>query len=189
MELSNVLAFKPTIESQNDDNTGCNMERDFESTALVSNIDDYRKKETIPTKDLYPLSNELNQPLSSAFQLLDEGIQYISEAISFFIENDMFSSDDEVQKLQVLLPELFCCRDLGDGFGAIINSIFNALKNYSGKPLNQKQLQRINKLLKRIRTEPYISFEEAIEEIELLEEVGFEVEPEYIKFAADLLID
>lgn len=102
MELSNVLAFKPTIESQNDDNTGCNMERDFESTALVSNIDDYRKKETIPTKDLYPLSNELNQPLSSAFQLLDEGIQYISEAISFFIENDMFSSDDEVQKLQVL---------------------------------------------------------------------------------------
>jgi hypothetical protein len=140
----------------------------------------------IDTKDLYPLYTE-HSFLSSAIQLLEEGIKYLNESIKMLNKDDLLSSDDALQRFQALLPELFCCRNLGDGFGAVVNSIFHSLKNLDGIPLNGKQLEAVLKTVRRIYTEPYIAFNEAVEEIMSLENTELEMEPPYIEFAADLL--
>ena len=103
------------------------------------------------------------------------------------IYDDLISSDDSIQRFQALLPELFCCRGLGDGFGAVINSIFHAIGNMDDTPMNESQLRAILNILRRIYTEPFIEYDEAVEEIMHLETVGFEVSPPYFKFVADLL--
>lgn len=140
----------------------------------------------ISPRELYPLHAD-HVLLSTALLLLDEGANYLNDSIRMFDDGDMLGSDDALQGFQALLPELFCCRDLGDGFGAIVNSVFHSLKNLDGVPLNKKQLQTVRQIVRRIATEPFISLDEALEEIGLLQDAGLEVEPPYFKFAAELL--
>lgn len=142
---------------------------------------------SISTEDLYPLRSEMRPELATVFTLLEEGNQIISEAIEATEEHDTIASDDAVQRFQALLPELFCCRSLGDGFGAVINGIFHCLNNLHGEPLNLKQIQILKRIVNRIYTEPFLEFNEAVEEILALEKVGFEVEPKYFTFVGELL--
>lgn len=141
----------------------------------------------IETKQLYPLSHELRPELATSFSLLAEGLEYINDAINAQNEGDLISSDDFIHRLQALLPELFCCRSIGDGFGAIINAIYHSLTNMKGIALNIPQLEAIKRGLRRISTEPFLEFGEAVDEIIHLQDVGFEPEPSYFKYAADLL--
>jgi shikimate 5-dehydrogenase len=53
--------------------------------------------------------------------------------------------------------------------------------------MNQTQLHAILNILKRIHTEPFIEYDEAVEEILHLETAGFEVSPPHFKYVADLL--
>jgi hypothetical protein len=157
--------------------------------ATSATIDNFITKPRIPLSELYPLTHELKPELGAAISLLEEGINHIDVAINMIIENDIISSDDAIQRFQALLPELFCCRNLGDGFGAIVTSIFNSLTNLEGVPANLEQLEVIRKITARILTEPFIVFDEAVDEIMLFEKVGLISESSHFEFIADLLIE
>lgn len=137
--------------------------------------------------ELYPLSNELRPELPVAFTLLKEGLQYVSDAIDMQNKGDIISSDDAIHRLQALLPELFCCRSLSDGFGSIISAVYHSISKMNGIPLNTSQLSAVKRVLNRISTEPFLEFSEAVDEIMTLEDAGFEVEPPYYDYAADML--
>jgi hypothetical protein len=157
---------------------------------IQTSIDDVHvSKRNISTNELYPLSFELKPELATALRLLEEGIQEMNVSVAMLEEGDLLSSDDALQRFQALLPELFCCRDLGDGFGAIINAVFHSLINLQGSPANNEQLRTLLNIMNRISTEPFIEFEEAVAEIMLLEGVGLITEPEHFKFVADFLIE
>lgn len=141
----------------------------------------------ISTQSLYLASNEIKPELAKAFQLLPEGVEFLNKAISNYIGDDLISSDDYTNRLQALLPELFCCRSLSDSFGAIINATYHSIANMQGTPLNMAQLSAVKNLLSRLYSEPFIKFEEAVEEIMTLEDAGLEVEPSNFKYMADLL--
>jgi hypothetical protein len=141
----------------------------------------------IETKSLYPLSQEVRPELAAAFTLLSEGLKHIANAINAETKGDRISSDDAVHRLQALLPELFCCRSISDGFGSIVSAVYQSLANMQGGFVNSGQLQALKKALSRIDTEPFLEFGEAVDEIMTLEEAGFEVEPLYYKYAADML--
>ncbi len=143
-------------------------------------------EEYISSEELYP-ANDFNYVLSSAIKLLSEGIEHIGEAILRVRDGDLILSDDAVQRFQALLPELFCCRNLGDGFGTIINALFHAMNHRMTHPFSEKQLIAIRKTLLRIHSEPYIGYEESVEEVMSLEAAGLEVDPPYFDFIADLL--
>lgn len=160
------------------------------ATATVTAIiDDSITKKNIDIRELYPLTDELNPALGRALSLLEEGIKCIDDAINMIIEKDLISSDDLIQRFQALIPELFCCRSLGDGFGVILVSLHNSLKNLQGVPASLEQLNVIKKVTSRIFTEPFIVIDEAVDEIILFEKVGLIPESSNFKYAADLLID
>lgn len=158
------------------------------TSSAFTTTEDYFTKQ-IPIRELYPLANELKPALGTALHLLEEGLTHINVATNMLIEGDLVSSDDAIQRFQALLPELFCCRTLGDGFGAIVNAIFQSLKNLEGIPANIEQLGVIRNITNRILTEPFISFEEAVDEIILFETVGLISESSHFKYAADLLVE
>jgi hypothetical protein len=159
------------------------------SIATSTTIDNSITMPSMPLSELYPLTHELKPELGTALSLLEEGIKDIDVAINMIIENELISSDDAIQRFQALIPELFCCRNLGDGFGAIVSSIFNALRNLEGIPANLEQLKVIKNITTRILTEPFIAFDEAVDEIMLFEAVGLISEPSHFEYAADLLIE
>jgi hypothetical protein len=143
-------------------------------------------KEYISAEELYP-ANDFNYVLSSAIKLLSEGIEHIGEAILTLRDGDLILSDDAVQRFQALLPELFCCRNIGDGFGTIINALYHAMNHRGTNPFSEKQLSAIRKALLKIHSEPYIGYEESVEEVMSLEAAALEVDPPYFDFIADLL--
>jgi hypothetical protein len=81
-------------------------------------------------------------------------------------------ADTEIQKLQVLLPELFCCRRLGDGFGTIINSFMSAFEVLAGATPDVNQVRAMNRVLQVLMDKPFLSADEAYDQVELLESVG-----------------
>ena len=183
------LRVVPTVKSEPDGTGGESIDR---TTAKVSEQFDNVKLsgDTItPTEELYPADSGYNPVLSTAFDLLRESISFLDESIDRLKENDLIKSDDSLQQFQAIIPELFCCRNLGDGFGAIVISIYHSLKNNEGLPLKQNQLKIIRKIINRLCTEPYISFDDAVEEISELEEANLLVQPDHFKYVADLLND
>lgn len=175
--------FKPRI-SENIDNTPIDPSL-FGHTSVADNYNTGYSR--ISLFDLYPLSDELRPELSIAFNLLKEGTQHLSYAIEMQATGDIISSDDAVHRLQALLPELFCCRSISDGFGSIINAVYHSITNMNGNPLNMRQLSAIIGVINRVSTEPFLEFNEAVDEVMTLEDVGFEVEPSYYAYAADML--
>jgi len=186
--MGTVSPIRPGMFSDGDQ-TGKPAYKDV-GEILLANVSSHQEQasgEHIPIEDLYPLREEFNPALSSAIKLLAESLVYINEALEMLIQDDLISSDDATQRFQALLPELFCCRDIGDGFGSIINSIYHALKNMAGNPLSENQLRAIMEIIKRISTEPFIEYGEAVEEIIMLETLGFDVDPPHLEPFSDLI--
>jgi hypothetical protein len=94
-----------------------------------------------------------------------------------------------VQQFQVLLPELFCLRRLGDGFGGLINSVYVALSNKAGMPLEAGQIRVVAKALRRLRQEPFMPFESAVDVVMGLEDSGLEPDPPALAYLAELSDD
>lgn len=127
--------------------------------------------------DLYPDPTLIGQDLSTATQLLAEVMELIDDAIECQRRDERLLADDAMQRMQMVLPELFFCRSLGDGFGAIINSLFHALRNHGGSPLTEEQMVSIRGSMMKVRNEPFLDFEVALEQIALLQSLGFNVVP------------
>lgn len=186
--MGELLPFKGQVSQEPDWTRMFNkIGEDLEADVRITHSEESFSNKQIETKILYPVSHEVCPELETAFKLVSEGLVHIKEAIDREREGDLISSDDAVHRLQALLPELFCCRAISDGFGAIINAVYHSLDNMRGAMLNSAQLQAVNKVLKRIHSEPFLLFDEAVDEIMHLEEVGFEIEPGYYKYAADML--
>jgi hypothetical protein len=92
-----------------------------------------------------------------------------------------------MQRLQALLPELFYCRDLGDGFGAIVNALKFSFENAHGTPLSEGQVRLIGQVIERIRQEPFMRFETAADLVGKLEDVGLIVDPPAFAVLGELL--
>jgi hypothetical protein len=183
-----LLQFQPRV-SEEADLTG-NTDQPLQEgkpTVHITTSEESLSPRQIETKSLYPLSPDLRPELAVAFNLVNEGLKHITEAINAESKADRISSDDAIHRLQALLPELFSCRSIGDGFGSIISAIYQSIANMQGAPLSPRQLQAIKKVLSRINTEPFLELGEAVDEIMSLEDAGFEVEPSYYKYAADML--
>jgi len=84
---------------------------------------------------LYPFQDQLSPQFATAITLLNTAENNAQEALESFRNGDIIGSDNAIMQLHALLPELFCCRDIGEGFGALINAIYYALANRKGEPL------------------------------------------------------
>ncbi len=74
-----------------------------------------------------------------------------------------------VPRVQLILPKLFACRSIGDGFGVVINSVHFAFTNLRGTPLTPNQLNAVWRVLRELRDRPAMSLEQGIQRVEELE--------------------
>ncbi len=158
---------------------------DHIDTLISSGLETEKKHDIANTDDLYPDIHSNSLTFSTAIGLLAEVNNNILNAISSLKDGENYESDDFVIRCFPLLPELFCCRDIGDGYSAIIVALNYSLKNKQGEPLEIEELTVISKLIRRLISEPFISHSEAIEEICKLENFGFCVEPRAISAFMD----
>jgi len=141
----------------------------------------------ITTEELYSRFENVSPELNSAVRLLSLSLEYIDQSLLAHRDNDSIEADDATQRMQGLLPELFCCRSLGDGFGIVVNGLMCAFQNLAGIPLRRDQAEKVRQTLIKLRSEPFLRAEDAVQSIDVLEEVGLVLEPAEFNYLADIL--
>jgi len=141
----------------------------------------------IGTDELYPAPELTSTELQTALHLLTVALRYCADADRAFAEDDTVSADDSIIHLGALLPELFCCRKLGDGFAGVVNAVQCALEGLDGLPLRKDQFEALKEALEKIRQRPFLSDDSAVDVIEKLEATGLNVEPQGFEHFVELL--
>jgi len=131
--------------------------------------------------ELYPVRHAFAPQHIAALRLLTVAIGRCEHALAHLKDGQKMKADTEIQKLQVLLPELFCCRSLGDGFGTLVAALSSGLEALNGDTPNQHQIQAFKRVLTLLWEKPFLTADEADSHLPLLESVGLSVYP------ADLL--
>ncbi len=127
--------------------------------------------------ELYPSRQAFSRDHITALRLLKLAVGRSKRALDGLAANDAIAADTQVQRLQVLLPELFCCRSLGDGFGTVINAFMSAFETLGGDTPDASQIRTMNRVLQLLREMPFLSADEADKQLELLESVGLSPYP------------
>jgi len=143
--------------------------------------------EPIGIDSLYPEPSLVRPILGHALRGLAAAKEAAQESLEALKRGELISSDESMQRLQALLPELFYCRDLGDGFGAIINALKFSFENAHGTPFSEGQIRLIGQTVERIRQEPFLQFEQAAELVGKLEDAGLTVDPSAFAALGELL--
>ena len=138
-------------------------------------------------RDLYPIRQAFSVEHITALRLLSLANGRLQRALAAHVSGDLLGADLEVQQVQVLLPELFCCRALGDGFGMVINAVLSAFESLSGDPLNSMQLRTLSSVLELLKDKLFLSTSQADVEIDKL--IAVELNPYPPEFAHFLSCD
>lgn len=126
---------------------------------------------------------ESTSRLKQALALLDGAIKQAEAALSS--DAQPVASDDDIQVLYSLLPELFCCRSLGDGFAAVINALQQAAANQRGVPIDRPQIEAIMVILRKLRQSPFLPYADAVDIVLKLEDTGLIVDLPALSYLAD----
>jgi hypothetical protein len=175
---SNVIQFPRTSATPAETSTGDDV-KSKATFRTTNSVDEPMEVQggRITIEELYPSSEAAAPELNAALRLLANGLDCVNKAFEATKKGHAIEGDDAIQRLQALLPELFNCRTLGDGYGAIINALLGSLENMHGVPLNEGQIMAIREVLGRVRSEPFLEFNSALDEIDKLEQANFVVVP------------
>lgn len=126
---------------------------------------------------LYPADKDSKSDVIAALPLLAEAIGLLEKARAAARNKEAIAADRYSQRFQVLLPDLFMRRKIGDGYGAIINSLHFAFVNQHGTPLTFEQLTTVWRVVKELRSAPFIPFDQALKSVGELEDCRLQVDP------------
>ena len=141
-----------------------------------------KSKDEIGIDELYANPEFTSRELQTALRLLGETIQFADYALQRLRAKDNLGSHEGILSIQNRLPELFACRGLGDGYGALINSVQLALINRRGIPLTENQLLALKEILVQARKAPFIRFDKARKLVREFEKHDFLVQPRSLQF-------
>jgi hypothetical protein len=165
-------------------------ERDVDLTLSFTAVTPIlRSRRTLDWKELYPEEIGRSSLLIRAWTLLAQGQQSLRKARDCLIDEDTLNADYEITLFQGLIPELFCCKPIGEGFATIVVALRWALKNRRGDPLTLEQLDAVLNCVVRLNTELFLKYERALDLIDDLENAGLNTDISVAEPIAALLID
>jgi hypothetical protein len=123
---------------------------------------------------LYDAAPGTASQMVTALELLREASDNLASAQRC---DSAMEADGFAQRAQLVLPRLFACRSIGDGFGIVINSVHFAFANLRGMPLTHGQLNVLWRVLRELRLRPAMTVEQGVRLAEDLEAQGLVVDP------------
>jgi hypothetical protein len=152
------------------------------------NSDSVPRQQTLTVDELYADLDAGQSILAAAIILLDEAETKLIEATAAADSGDLITADDATQRFQALLPELFCCRSLGDSFATVINALFHGLKNLNGLPVREAQIAQILISIRVLRRRPFLEYSEALAVVARLEATSLRVDPQSLATIEEALL-
>lgn len=160
-----------------------------EESFPVRSSDAENVEETSPLSidELYPAADDTDGNLSKAKRVLRTCIEHCREAQQHLEEGDSLKADNEMVHVQNRLPDLFTYRDLGDGFGMVVDALLTAFENLDDMPCNLEQIKAVRRVLLDLRDRPYMSSGKAVDLTLQLEDAEFDSDHEAMAPFSDWL--
>lgn len=133
---------------------------------------------TLSIDELYPGTDEADGSLARSKQVLRTCIRYSRNAQQYAEEDEWLKSDNEMVHVQNRLPDLFTYRDLGDGFGMVVDALLTAFENQNDMPCTLPQIKAVRRVLADLRDRPFMSSRKAVDLTLQLEDVDFDTDHE-----------
>ena len=162
---------------------------DSNGTPVVS-IDSHERFRLgpVPIEEIYHSPDLIGSPyLRNALRLISTATGRVDSALEFLAEDDKVGADDAMQHYQALLPELFACRSIGEGFGLLVSSLQNAGTRLRGQAMEERQVRAVRSALTALRSEPFMTFDAAMAHLSKLERVDLSVDPPKFEALVELL--
>jgi hypothetical protein len=125
---------------------------------------------------LYPADKNNRSDVLAALPQLADAIDLLEKARAA-LRTEAATADRYWQHFQMLLPDLFKYRKIGDGYGVVINALHFASINLHGAPLSFEQLTTVWRVVKELRSAPFTPFEQALKYVQELEDCDLQVYP------------
>lgn len=135
---------------------------------------------------LYPDSTGATDVFRTSQRLLATAANYVTESAGLRW-TDPVASDDKMSQLFPILLELFCCRELGEGFAAVINGLIHSVRNNASEQWDGTQLKEVASVIDSLRSEPYLNLDQAIAYLDRMERVELVPEPPELDILGDWL--
>jgi hypothetical protein len=119
-----------------------------------------------------------------AIELLAESARLLEIARSMVAVNPI-EADRSLQRFRLLLPELFSCRIIGDGFALIISTLEFAFGNLQERLPTADQISVMWRTLRELRSRPVLPFDQALLCVADFETHGLEVDPPILSSLLD----
>lgn len=132
--------------------------------------------------DLYAL----DQPAGFVANALAR-LTHIRQAIRTAKQGDAVDRDDAINTLKAELPSLFALKGWPDGALAVFVALHHALLNKKGLALDSDQFYAIERTINKLAESPFLSFDRALDLIDILRECGFETDPEEASLIFEML--
>jgi hypothetical protein len=142
----------------------------------------------ISVDDIYR-APDAGTEMGIALRLLREAVSNCEDALLALDNHEPIGADAFMLRAGMTLPELFCCRVIGDGYAEIINAVQSAFENLDGELFSLVQIRAVKNALTTVRNEPRMTFERSLDLVSMLEEAGLKTEPSDIDKLAEWLDD
>ena len=139
---------------------------------------------TLDMEALYPFA-ESGDGLVLAGRLLATCVDHLELVQTIDAAKDFISYDEQMMRVRVGLRELFALREIGDGFGSIVNAVLWSV-SIQEEPLTRRQLQVVILALQELSRRPLMHFDSAMAVIDELEDAGLATECDFIDSLLDV---
>lgn len=162
---------------------------DFTRAASVTGTLDFENHSLPQVVNASPISMDLlyqgreagSRQFIRALELLDQASESLSEARAAHDDGDRIGSASEVLRFEQLLQPLFECRDIGDGYANVINTIHFAIANLKGELLSEAQITALWRIIRELAEGPFLSFSDSLVFVKQLDTVGLRLNNSFLE--------
>jgi len=162
---------------------------DFTRAASVTGTLDFENHSLPQVVNASPISMDLlyqgreagSRQFIRALELLDQASESLSEARASHDDGDRIGSASEVLRFEQLLQPLFECRDIGDGYANVINTIHFAIANLKGELLSEAQITALWRIIRELAEGPFLSFSDSLVFVKQLDTVGLRLNNSFLE--------
>jgi hypothetical protein len=152
-----------------------------------SDPEDGEETSVLSIDELYPAADDTGRNISKAKRVLRTCIEHCREAQHHLEEGNRLKSDNEMVHVQNRLPDLFTYRDLGDGFGMVVDALLTVFENLDDMPCTLQQIKTVRRVLSDLRDRPYMGSGKAVDLTLQLEDAEFDTDHEAMAPFSDWL--
>jgi hypothetical protein len=177
------LQVEPSLKGKDTKSISVEIRITVKTSGSLSDEEHELPQETnIPqVAELYPDYTSLqSSSLGTVLNLLNECLQYSDIAMNSIDESPIIS-DEAMQQVYFRITELFCLRDLSEGFGMLMTALIACFENQNGLACNISQINAIHYCITELKNKPYLNAENSLNLSDQLTQAGMEIIPPHVK--------